>query len=364
MSNNSLRKIPTEWLDSIDKRSGEAVSPSGSGIIRRVHSKGKGGNEWETIIDISSGENCGEGGCRPEFGKCEGRAEQRRGVCGCRNNGSVIAGRDGDEGDDSSTESGFGVQICGKEYRLFGGLTFLDVGSGRIIGTRALLLMRVIFLFVYGVSVGFSYASGEELPLKVVLSQTFVWVHVGLVLVIPFLLLSSLVTLRWRSCVSPEDSGPRKQKIWVISSVCFQVLSSLAQTEVVRLFVLRVIPSLRPRWGYADAEPIFSLTSAFSRQIYILAGTCVLEVVFSRNPHRLENVLVTVVVSSLLETIALLIQPVEQNAGVKIAIGVCNAIVVALVSIANFGVYKGLQACCASGADLSDDEKAKPRIIV
>ncbi|CAN8071869.1 unnamed protein product [Agarophyton chilense] len=193
---------------------------------------------------------------------------------------------------------------CGVSKVWFTRLTYQHIGSARYIGDLALLFFRVVFFFIFAISGGTVFGHRHEIDLIAIHSELFLWLHYWFFILYPFLLWSSLLNLR---TLNPDAIDPRR--IWTFTSALSHILTTFAQVELFRLLLLNLVHQLQP--SYTSGTSIYSLSSSFAGQRYIMFVASLVEFYFSTNPCLIEYVFVTVFLSAAWETGSVFTKDIE-----------------------------------------------------
>lgn len=312
MSLSDLRKLPTEWLDYNDQTAGDTYTEASN---RQLSTGSIKQTDWE-VIGISS-ENA-------SLSLPRGRSQSDSLISSARGRSTNPVGTVAMTSQQRTRqEEGVMLKICGVSRRVFAPVSFTDLGTGRFAGTRLLLLIRLLFLFMHAVSAGFSYALREKVSVHLLLWELFLWLHLTFLFILPLLLLSTLLTVRWNLIREEEgeseESSKHGQRGWLAFEVFYQVVIVLAQTELARLLILHWVPQLRPNNNLEGFELLYSLDSPFAVQRYLMVSTTTIDMLMSTVPLRAENGIVTLLVFIPWAAVTLFSRPTAGATGLKIA---------------------------------------------
>lgn len=226
-------------------------------------------------------------------------------------------------------------QICGGSCAPIP-LSHTDIGDSRLIGVSGLIVIRLLCLGCLGIMAGLSFSLRKTAPLEFLLIELFVWLHVLILLLYPFLLLGSIMTMQY-----PDDDDTNlfgedyhgKWSGWNLLATACHVVKAFSITEVIRLLISNAVPSMRPFYGQKDAESLFSLLSVFAVQRYLLLVVAITEILFSTTPQQVLNIAIVVLISTCWETIMSVTQNPGKSVGERIVIMLSNIALATATSV-------------------------------
>lgn len=350
MSGNSLRKLPTLWLDSRDDGNdvGAIAGTGDSAEVRKNTSK----NDWVVIMGNTSRETSPERnerrdctlGTRPERERKDyvqsPRHSNRHGRRSCfpgRRNRPMLM-----------------VSCCLPSTSV----TYIEIGSGRGIGDCGLLLSRGVIFSALGISAGISFAMRDNVPAIAFLTELFMWLHALHLLLIPFLLLASLMAANRPLDEYEEAEEQRGISLWTIVNVASHVVSTFSQAELIRLFVLNAVPSLQPTNVAASANSVYSLRSVFAFQRYLMAGYSITELLFSKAPQHFFYTLMVLFVSACWEICMYRIRVLEKTVGSRVGLLIGSVALVVNLSVLNV-IIQNVLVTCGPEPSRRDDDHAR-----
>lgn len=289
MSNETFRKLPTEWLDVNDNKqvqehtvnqllefhaTSKRESTADLETISVEEPKGSSSTTEGRIVSANNQRTVSNKATRPGFFSLTRMREQ-----------------DADESG-GKTE----MECSSPEKRWFDGITYRQIGTARYFGNVALLFFRALFLFMHAIFAGIIYGHRRQVDtLHLLQSELFAWLQFWFVLLYPLLLWASLLTTR---SLNAEDDAP-KQRLWTVVAIVFHALTTFSQVELFRLFLFHLVPRLQPKGS--SAALLYSLDSIFARQRYMMFGTSLIEFYCSQVPYDVEYLVVTVLLAGLWE---------------------------------------------------------------
>lgn len=231
-------------------------------------------------------------------------------------------------------------------------ISYSDVGGARRIPNWSLLATRLIILSALGILAGLSFSLRNTIPLRNLLSELFVWLHVLHFVIIPLLIIASLLigsTLpddyMDRDFSDSEDLPPLANgTLWASINAISHTIRVLSQAEIVRLLVLHFFPTLQPFEPRQASTGVFSLSSVFSFQRYVMAVFSLTEVVFSTAPERLSHSACVLFLSCCWEVYVFRLRAIDKPIGTRVGLVLMGITVAVSLSIVNVAIGRYMSA--------------------
>lgn len=352
---SALRKLPTLWLDSRDR---DRKNDVGAGAESSELPKNNSKSDLEIVMGELSRDTSLEGNeWRARTSNIQHEQERDIAVQSPRR-----YHRDREKL--HSTARRTDTPACLTSCRLSSvHATYAEIGAARCIGDCGLLVFRLVILSVLGISAGVSFSVRDTVPISCLLTELFIWLHALHLLLIPFLLVTSLMAANIPSDESGEGQRPLGGSIWTVVSTASHVAHSFSQFELIRLFVLHSVPSLQPFKSATETNDIFSLRSIFAVQRYIMAGFSVTELLFSKAPHHFLHTAMVLVLSMCWEICMYLLRVLEKTVGVRVGLLIGSVALAVGLSALNVIAQRALEGY-SSDPSLNDDGLRKIMDIV
>lgn len=304
-----LSKQPTEWLDSNDRLEVEMAN-----ISSRDGDRGSTFTNLEEIR-ISS----------PSHGSAPANSEDNTETIKDTVMDIDTLGMDGNESTSGDTRDISGISGVFSDPDMSSSFSYVRLGESHVIGARTLIFVRLLFVFLNAITIGFVYGMRNEVPLRALLTEISMWMHIILLFLGPVLVLSATLTMAWRaySEADPPDVSPLGQFAWCAISALFQVITVLSQVELIRLVMLHFLAAGRPAITQEDPSVFFSLSNAFAFQRYVLVLTTVADVIVSTVPFRTRNIILTSFISLIWELAMFFARPVGNGIAVRLLVLLC-----------------------------------------
>lgn len=327
MSAHKIYKVNTAWLDSDDDdKSSSSTSTPTQTTNPPLPANNNLQQDWETIIGTSSDSSTASFVPHSASSILEKTSK------------STISLSDSVVMPNAQVRTGNGMSSSSQPENIpfFPPLTYANLGTARLITTRTLLFLRILSIFVLGISAGFSYSLRETIPISVLLREQFPWLHVIFLIIMPCHILCSVMTIR-----NSHLQGARRpdtQLVWQFVAIVSQAVNTFSLVEAVRLIVLNLVPKLRPDLHDTSTDAIFLFSSSFAVQRYILVAVSILEMSLSTSPHCPAYLLITVVISAAWEVGAFFSRSTTNVFNVRIGILFGSIIATFLLSAMNLAV--------------------------
>ncbi|PXF45669.1 hypothetical protein BWQ96_04573 [Gracilariopsis chorda] len=322
MSNETFRKLPTEWLDVNDNKQVQESTINEFPEFRAT-SKRELTVDLETISVEESKENSstpeGQGVPTDSQNPASNKAT-RTSFFSLKRMLKQEANENGGKTD---------MDCSSKERLWFERLTYRQIGTGRYLGNVGLLFVRIFFLFMHAISAGIMYGHRRQVDMLLLRSELFAWLQFVFVLLYPLLLWASLLTSR---SLNSEDDAP-KQRLWTFVAVVFHTLVTFSQVELFRLFLFHFVPRLQPK--SSSTAILYSLDSVFARQRYLMFATVLIEFYCSQVPYYPEYLLVTVLLAGVWEIGTLFTRNLDPFS-VRIIISIALLALVCILASLNY----------------------------
>lgn len=290
MSQIALKKVPTQWLDIRDAKAGDDERPAQLAEAQSYSETRL--EELEVIMGILSRQTSPK------------EASLRK-----RSFTDTVAI---DLGASMIVNTADARQVCGGSC-VPSPLTYTHIGASRLIGVYGIIFVRLVCLSGLGIMAGQSFYLRNTVPLHYLLVELFVWLQALFLFLYPFLMFGSFMSVQYPEDFDAfdEDHGSTWSRWNLLASACHAV-KTFSVTEVIRLLLLNIIPSMQPSYRYEGTEPMFSLQSVFAIQRYVLAVAAILEVLFSTTPQQTYNIAIVALLSTCWETIMCVIRDPEK----------------------------------------------------
>lgn len=312
MGEHRLQKLSSAWLDDVSNATTRRNAHSSASLSDNLAGKGSSRDshhadsasqdgcnlsytEWEVILDEQMSRNASRGAPETEL------------PCFESENSSVEMAEEGQVGiGDSSkgeeTQSCSGRWSCcglslkdmvGEWMPFAGPVSEADIATSSLVSKQVLLGLRVVLLLANALCLGILYRfqNHSSVSFRNLAIEMTPWLHVIFVLMLACTMHASLHSIMYPRIKATPFA------FWTLFAISNQTLATLAQSELIRLFILSQVPWLRPADAGAGAETIFSLTSIFAIQRYTLFVSSLVVDFISNTPFRVTYISVPVLVS-------------------------------------------------------------------
>lgn len=196
-----------------------------------------------------------------------------------------------------------------------------DIGTARLIGNRTFFVLRVISMGTLGILVGVCLSNRKEANAKSLVMELFVWLHPATLLLMPFLVAGSVMTLNYANqSLGEKDIGGHYCNSWTALAYASHVARTFAITELIRLLIFGYFPMLQPFLGVEETGSLYSLRSSFAIQRYALGAVAIVEILFSTTPQHWMHIVAVFICSASWETIIFLLRSTHTAIGKRLTV--------------------------------------------
>ena len=225
--------------------------------------------------------------------------------------------------------------------------TYLSIGESSFLPPGFMGVLRILFLFINAISIGFAYATKGDVNSNAYMLEIFPWLQLAYLFIVPVLIFCSILAKNWvdmhtldmREVTHTDLTGV---EMWAIVAFLFQGITCLVQVELVRLLVLHHFPALRPLISKPTSGALYDLRNPFAAQRYVLVCCTVADLLISTMSFRFRNVLCIVLFSTIFEIVMGLCRPFNDSYGKRFVMLATYETVLFSVGLINYFIWNSL----------------------